>query len=70
MSALADFAQDLEEHLARHSAVETQSVARLWGAGFDTWQMAQMLRLPEPHICNILARLQDERHAARQGAQP
>ncbi|MBA9070268.1 hypothetical protein FHR71_004034 [Methylobacterium sp. RAS18] len=41
-------------------------VTDLWSKGLDTAAIAERTFLPEHKVCQILARLQDERHAARQ----
>lgn len=42
-------------------------VAREWAKGKDTARIAQTTALTEAQVYNILARLQDERHALRTG---
>lgn len=41
------------------------AVSRLWRQGCDSAEIAHRLNLREHAVCTILARLQDERHAAR-----
>ncbi|WP_342152360.1 hypothetical protein [Methylorubrum sp. SB2] len=48
-----------------------RTVARLWAERKDTIDIAEATGLPEAEVCQILAHLQDERHAARiAGARP
>ncbi|CAO4171106.1 hypothetical protein [Methylorubrum extorquens] len=42
------------------------AIAERWAKGHDTLRIARSIALTEPEVCRILARLQDERHAARQ----
>ncbi|MEG9504695.1 MAG: hypothetical protein MIN69_23040 [Methylorubrum extorquens] len=41
-------------------------IAERWAKGHDTLTIAQDIGLHEHQVCQILARLQDERYAARQ----
>ncbi|WP_437871563.1 hypothetical protein ACSD7O_24945 [Methylorubrum extorquens] len=41
------------------------AIAERWAKGHDTLRIARSIALAEPEVCRILARLQDERHAAR-----
>lgn len=41
------------------------AIAERWAKGHDTLRIAQGIGLHEHQVCQILARLQDERHAAR-----
>lgn len=41
------------------------AVAERWSKGHDTLRIARSIALTEPQVCQILSRLQDERHAAR-----
>ncbi|OHV17129.1 hypothetical protein BK022_07475 [Methylorubrum extorquens] len=41
------------------------AIAERWAKGHDTLRIARSIALTEPEVCRILARLQDERHAAR-----
>lgn len=43
-----------------------REIAERWAKGRDTPTIAQDIGLHEHQVCQILARLQDERHAARQ----
>jgi len=43
-----------------------REIAKRWAKGHDTLRIARSIALTEPDVCRILARLQDERHAARQ----
>ncbi|KQQ04510.1 hypothetical protein ASF56_12235 [Methylobacterium sp. Leaf122] len=40
-------------------------IAERWAKGHDTLRIARSIALTEPDVCRILARLQDQRHAAR-----
>ncbi len=57
---------------ARHTdtwpdtARNRSEIAARWSRGHDTLRIAKDTALTEPQVCQILARLQDERHAARQ----
>lgn len=42
-----------------------REIAERWAKGHDTLTIAKEVGLHEPQVCRILARLQDERHAAR-----
>ena len=42
-----------------------REIAKRWAKGHDTLKIAQGIGLHEHQVCQILARLQDERHAAR-----
>ncbi|ARO53805.1 hypothetical protein B2G69_06325 [Methylorubrum zatmanii] len=42
-----------------------REIAERWAKGRDTLTIAQDIGLHEHQACQILARLQDERHAAR-----
>ncbi|MCP1557827.1 UNVERIFIED_ORG: hypothetical protein M2438_001911 [Methylobacterium sp. SuP10 SLI 274] len=42
-----------------------QAIAERWAAGMDTLAIAEDTGLTEPQVCQILARIQDTRHAAR-----
>ncbi|MRI56383.1 hypothetical protein D8770_20810 [Methylobacterium sp. DB1607] len=42
-----------------------REIAERWAKGRDTLTIAKEVGLHEPQVCRILARLQDERHAAR-----
>ncbi|GEL42279.1 hypothetical protein MEX01_28700 [Methylorubrum extorquens] len=42
-----------------------QAIAERWAAGMDTLAIAQDIALTEPQVCQILARIQEARHAAR-----
>lgn len=42
------------------------AIVERWAKGHDTLRIARSIALTEPQVCQILARLQDERHAARQ----
>ncbi|SOR26795.1 conserved protein of unknown function [Methylorubrum extorquens] len=42
------------------------AIAERWAKGRDTLRIARSVGLTEPDVCRILARLQDERYAARQ----
>lgn len=56
---------------ARHSdtwpdtPVNRREISERWARGHDTLRIAKGIALSEPQVCQILARLQDERHAAR-----
>ncbi|MCP2080731.1 UNVERIFIED_ORG: hypothetical protein J2W74_001917 [Methylorubrum zatmanii] len=41
------------------------AIAERWVKGHDTLRIARSIALTEADVCRILARLQDERHAAR-----
>ena len=43
-----------------------REIAERWAKGHDTLRIARSIALTEPDLCKILARLQDERHAALQ----
>jgi hypothetical protein len=43
-------------------------IAERWAKGHDTLRIARSIALTEPEVCRILARFQDERHAARAAA--
>ena len=40
-------------------------IAARWSWGHDTLRIAKDIALTEAQVCQVLARLQDERHAAR-----
>lgn len=48
------------------AAFNRRWVAELWARRLDSADIAKTTLLPEHEVCQILARLQDERHAARQ----
>jgi len=43
-----------------------REIAKRWAKGHDTLKIAQGIGLHEHQVCQILARLQDERHHQRQ----
>jgi hypothetical protein len=45
-----------------------REIAERWAKGHDTLTIAKEVGLHEPQVCRILARLQNERHAARTAA--
>ncbi|KQO88918.1 hypothetical protein ASF33_20125 [Methylobacterium sp. Leaf92] len=47
------------------TARNRSEIAARWAKGHDTLRIAKSIALTEPDVCRILARLQDERHAAR-----
>lgn len=47
------------------TAPNRAAIAKRWAKGHDTLRIAKSIALTEPDVCRILARLQDERHAAR-----
>jgi hypothetical protein len=48
-----------------HTARNRSEIAARWSRGHDTLRIAKDIALTEAQVCQILARLQDERHAAR-----
>ena len=60
MSAAREDVSDIIDGLDRYA------VSRLWAAGKDTVEIAKAMNRSEAEICRILARLQHERHLARQ----
>ncbi|CAO4178986.1 hypothetical protein [Methylorubrum populi] len=47
------------------AAFNRRWVAELWAQRLDTVAIAEATALPQAEVCRILAKLQDERHAAR-----
>lgn len=48
------------------TARNRSEIAARWAKGHDTLTIAKGIGLHQRQVCQILARLQDERHAARQ----
>lgn len=47
------------------TARNRHEIAARWAKGHDTLRIAKDIALTQAQVCQILARLQDERHAAR-----
>ncbi|MDV2987039.1 UNVERIFIED_CONTAM: hypothetical protein Q9R58_22275 [Methylobacteriaceae bacterium AG10] len=47
------------------TARNRHEIAARWAKGHDSLRIAKDIGLTEPQVCQVLARLQDERHAAR-----